>query len=60
MTKTPLTIQDQLMSLRARSWRLSRKEDDLLDQIHSTILWRSEVDSQIDALEKRIENWRKK
>ncbi len=59
MNKTPLPVIDELMALRGKSWRLARKEDDLLDQIQSTILYRAEVDKAIDRLESALVDWKK-
>lgn len=59
MTDTPLNVIDDLMSLRAKSWRQSKKEDDLLKQLHSTIIYRSFLDKEIDKLETKIMEWQK-
>lgn len=51
---TRIDIISDLMGLRAKSWRLSQKEDNLLNEIHSTILYRAEVDKEIDRLENAL------
>lgn len=59
MLRTPLVTADRLMHFRGLSWRLSREEDDLLDEIQSKILFRAEVDREIDLLEERLEKYKK-
>ena len=59
MISTPLGITDELMSLRAKSWRLAKREDELLTNLQSVMTFRSQVDERIDELEKRIGVWKK-
>lgn len=56
---TPPGLADTLMSLRAKSWSLSKKEDDLLDQIHMAIMHRKFIDEEIDRIERDLMAWKK-
>ena len=51
LTKNLIAV-DTLMSLRAKSRTLSLREDELLREIVQVIILRSDIDAQIDQLEK--------